>query len=251
MRPFRRLRWFPAALLAAALAAPAARAEEVVLRWLGQSCFLVTTPDGVRVLMDPVAAGIGFDPLDPVAADVVTVSHEHGDHTNLALAQGAYSVLRGLAPGGKDWNHVDFEVGDTRIVSVASYHDKEKGALRGLNSVFVVELPNFKLVHLGDLGHPLDDGQIQPLKGADVLMVPVGGFFTIGADEADRVVDQIQPKAVVIPMHYRTPTSKVKELATADAFLKGKNVLRAPGNEYRFDLASPPKTRTYVVLSPK
>jgi L-ascorbate metabolism protein UlaG (beta-lactamase superfamily) len=181
----------------------------------------------------------------------VTISHEHADHSHAALAQGSPSVLRALAPGGRDWNRVEFEVGDVRIRSVASYHDGEHGDQRGLNGIFVLELPNFKLVHLGDLGHVLDDGQVLPLRGADVLLVPVGGAYTIGAADAARVVEQIQPKSVVIPMHYRTAVSKSKDLASADEFLKGRNVFRAEGAEYRFDTGAPPKSRTYVVLSRK
>ncbi len=251
--PFLRLRPFRAAGAAAlfflSALAPLSAAEEVVIQWLGQSCFLVTTPDGVRVLMDPVSEGAGYAPA-PRPADVVTISHEHGDHTNLGLAQGAFSVLRGLAPGGRDWNRVELEVGDARIFNVASYHDGERGAQRGLNSLFVLELPNFRLVHLGDLGHVLDESQIAPLRGADALLVPVGGFYTIDAAQAERVVDQIQPKAVVIPMHYKTPLSKAKELAPADAFLKGKNVLKVQGDTYRFDTSRPPQKRTYLLLNP-
>lgn len=235
---------------AALLLATAASAEQVSIRWLGQSCFLVTTPDGVRVLMDPVSAAAGYE--NPAQqADVVTISHEHGDHNAVTLAQGAFSTLRALAPGGRDWNRVEFEVGDARITSVASYHDNDHGEQRGLNGIFVIELPNFKLVHLGDLGHVLDDGQVLPLRGADVLLVPVGAAFTIDAADAARVVDQIQPKSVVIPMHYKTPASKAKELVSADDFLKGRNVLRAEGPEYKFDTDAPPKPRTFVVLTHK
>lgn len=236
-----------AALSFLLLAAPG-RAEELTIQWMGQSCFLITTPDGVRVLMDPVANDIGYEPV-PREVDVVTISHEHADHTNLGLAQGDFSVLRGLAPGGKDWNHVELEIGDARISNVATYHDREKGAQRGLNSAFVVDLPDAKLVHLGDLGHLLDDGQVQSLRGASLLLVPVGGFYTIDPADAERVVEQLQPSAVVIPMHYKTPVLKIKELGPPDAFLKGKNVQRVPGNIYKFDTADPPKSRTYVVLN--
>jgi L-ascorbate metabolism protein UlaG (beta-lactamase superfamily) len=224
------------------------RAEELSIQWMGQSSFLVRTPDGVRVLMDPVGAATGYEP-SPQEADVVTISHEHADHTNTALAKGAFSVLRGLAPGGKDWNRAELEIGDVRIFNVASYHDSEKGAQRGLNSIFVLELPDTKLVHLGDLGHLLDEGQIQSLKGADILLVPVGGFFTIDAKEAEQVVNQIEPKYVVIPMHYKTPALKIEKLASAEAFLKGKNVSKIEGNTYRFDTAKPPVKRTYIVLN--
>jgi len=227
--------------------AVAAASEDVSIRWLGQSCFLITTPDEVRVLLDPVPASVGYE-NPPQAVDVVTVSHEHKDHAGLSLPVGAYSVLHAVGPNGNDWNRAQFEIGDARIYTVPSYHDKEKGAQRGLNGIFVVELPNFKLVHLGDLGHVLDDGQIPPLRGADVLLVPVGGRYTIDAADAARVVEQIQPRSVVIPMHYRTPASKVKDLAGADDFLRGKNVVRVGGPEYKFATLTPPRQRTYVVL---
>jgi L-ascorbate metabolism protein UlaG (beta-lactamase superfamily) len=238
---------FGSILLAAALSCAA---EEVSIRWLGQSCFLVTTPDGVRVLMDPVSPSTGYE-NPPQTVDVVTISHEHADHNHLALAQGAFSVLRALAPDGKDWNRARLEIGDARLYSVESYHDNEQGAARGLNGIFVIELPDFKLVHLGDLGHVLDEGQVAPLKGADVLLVPVGGTFTLDAAEAARVVEQVQPRSVVIPMHYRTPLSTNKQLAAADEFLKGKTVARPGGAEYKFETGGPAKPRSYVVLERK
>jgi L-ascorbate metabolism protein UlaG (beta-lactamase superfamily) len=237
-----------AILLAALLGAVPVRAEDLLIRWLGQSCFWVQTPDGVRVLMDPVPPAAGYANA-PVTADVVTVSHDHPDHSYLPLAQGAFSVLRGVAPGGRDWNAVELEIGDARLHTVGSYHDGARGAERGLNAIFVLELPNFKLVHLGDLGHALEDGQVAALRGADAVLVPVGGRFTLDAAAAARVVDQLQPRALVIPMHYRTADSKVKELAPPDAFLKGRQVLKADGPVYKIDVDARPASRACVILN--
>ncbi|HOW27558.1 MAG TPA: MBL fold metallo-hydrolase [Elusimicrobiota bacterium] len=224
-------------------------AENVTIEWFGQSCVLVTTPDNVKILMDPIPSGLGFEPPH-VKADVVTISHEHNDHSSVASAQGKYSLLRGLYPDANEWNKVDFSIGDAHLFNVASYHDNQQGIQRGLNSIFVIELPNFKLAHLGDLGHVLEEAQIQALRGCDVLLIPAGGAYTLSPADADKVVTQLQPRSIVIPMHYKTGQAAMKELGTVDAFLRNKNVVRVPGRTYKFDLSSPPLLRTYVVLTP-
>lgn len=198
------------------------RAEEgITIRWYGQSCFLLTSPWGTRVLMDPVPIDIGYKPL-PIKADVVTISHEHHDHTNEKLARGSRRVIRGLNNTKDGWNPVDEAVGDVRIQNVGVYHDDKNGAVRGLNSIFLFDTGGMRFAHLGDLGHLLDEAQLKAIGHVDVLLIPVGGFYTIDALQATKVINQIQPKLVVIPMHYKTDVLAIKALAPVDAFLKGK-----------------------------
>jgi L-ascorbate metabolism protein UlaG (beta-lactamase superfamily) len=219
------------ALLTPVLLARAAAPPVAKLTWFGQSCFLLETATGTRVVMDPIPAGIGYTPPADLKGDVVTVSHEHGDHNNVALVQGKPKVLRGLTADKKGWVKIDEKVKDVSIRSVGVYHDEEKGAKRGLNTVFLYEVGGVRIAHLGDLGHQLSDQQLSAIGSVDVVMIPVGVFFTIDASQATRVLDQLRPRLIVIPMHYKTDVLTIKELATVDAFLAGKpNVRREKTN---------------------
>jgi L-ascorbate metabolism protein UlaG (beta-lactamase superfamily) len=196
------------------------------LTWFGQSCFLLETATGTRVVIDPIPAGLGYALPTDLRADVVTVSHEHGDHNNIGLVAGKPKILRGLTPDKKGWVKIDEKVKDVAIRSVGVYHDEEKGAKRGLNTVFLFEVGGVRIAHLGDLGHLLTDQQLSAIGSVDVVMIPVGGFFTIDAAQATRVLDQLRPRLIVIPMHYKTDVLTIKELATVDAFLAGKPNVR-------------------------
>lgn len=214
---------------ALALASPAAPAAR--LSWFGQSCFLLESPGGARIVMDPIPGTIGYELPKDLKADAVTVSHEHPDHNNVPLVPGKPKVLRGLTADKKGWTKIDEKVKDVAIQSVGVYHDEKKGAERGLNTVFVLETGGLRIAHLGDLGHLLTDAQLKALGGIDVAMVPVGGFYTIDAAQATRVIEQIRPRMVVVPMHYKTDVLTIKELASVDAFLAGKpDVRREKGN---------------------
>jgi L-ascorbate metabolism protein UlaG (beta-lactamase superfamily) len=204
---------------------------KVTVTWFGQSCFLLDTAAGTRVVIDPIPKGIGYDLPVGLRADVVTISHEHADHNNVGLVNGHTRVLRGLTPDKKGWTRIDEKVKDVAIRTVGVYHDDKRGVERGLNAVFIFEVAGLRIAHLGDLGHLLDDKQLSAIGSVDVLLVPVGGTFTIDADQATRVVDQLRPRLVIIPMHYRTAVSTISQLAPVDAFLAGKaNVRRLTGN---------------------
>ena len=206
-------------------------APKVTLTWLGQSCFVLGTASGTRVVIDPIPKGIGYELPTGLRADVVTVSHEHGDHNNVALVTGRTRVLRGLTADKKGWTKIDEKVKDVSIRTVGVYHDDKQGTERGLNSVFVFEVGGLRIAHLGDLGHLLDDKQLSAIGSVDVVLVPVGGVFTIDAERATRVIDQLRPRLMIVPMHYRTPVSTISQLAPIDEFLNGKtNVRRLSGN---------------------
>ncbi len=175
----------------------------MTLTWLGHATFILTTSTGLTALLDPMAAAVGY-PLTPVSGvGLVTVTHEHSDHNNVGLATGSPLVLRGLA--GNDWAKIDQVVKGVRVRTVPSYHDTAQGAQRGKNAIFVFEFDGLKIAHLGDLGHKLSDDQVRQIGAVDVVMIPVGGFYTIDGKSAAEVVEQLKPR-VIIPMHYKTPS---------------------------------------------
>ncbi|MDR7520476.1 MAG: MBL fold metallo-hydrolase, partial [Armatimonadota bacterium] len=128
-----------------------AQQRPVSIRYLGWSFFLITAADGLRLAIDPYG-NIGY-PLPSVEADVVLVTHEHGDHNNVGLIGGSPQVFRGLAPGARDWNRVYQRLGGTLIYAVPGFHDNEFGTTpRGLDTFFVIESGGLRIAHLGDIG---------------------------------------------------------------------------------------------------
>ena len=201
------------------------------LTWFGQSCFLLETAAGTRILMDPIGKGLGYPLPVGLKVDAITISHEHPDHNNLALVTNKPKVLRGLTSDKKGWTHIDEKVKEVAVRSVPVYHDGNRGAERGLDTVFLFEVAGMRIAHLGDLGHVLTDDQLSAIGAVDIVLIPVGGTFTLDDHLATRVVDQLRPRLMVIPMHFKTDAVSIKELARVDAFLAGKpNVNRQPGN---------------------
>lgn len=211
------------------------------VKWLGHACFLVTSKDGLRVIADPyaVGGGINYSPIKETA-DVVVVSHDHGDHNNVSIVQGKPDVVKGN--GKKNVKGVQFR-------GVATSHDASQGQQRGLNTVFCFAMDDIKLCHLGDLGHVLSPGQIAEIGAVDILFVPVGGFFTIDALVASQVCDQLKPK-IIIPMHFKTPKCAYP-IAGVEDFLKGKKNVRKVGvSEVEFERDKLPKATEIVLLQP-
>jgi len=197
------------------------------LSWHGQSCYLLTTAKGTKILLDPIPGSIGYPLPKPMTVDAVTISHEHPDHTNVALAADSPKVLRGLKDP-KTWAKIDEKVKEVRVRNVGVWHDEQHGAERGLNSVFIFDLGEVTIAHLGDLGHVLTPEQVAAIGKIDILLIPVGGVYTIDGATAWKVVEQLKPKWVVVPMHYKTEVLQIP-LQTADGFLKGKPNVRRPG----------------------
>jgi L-ascorbate metabolism protein UlaG (beta-lactamase superfamily) len=186
-------------------AAPATAAGAPVvgkLTWYGQSCFLLETAAGTRVLMDPFGKAAGHPLPVGLRADLVTISHEHPDHNNARLSTGNPRVIHGLTSDKKGWARIDERFRDVSVRSVGVYHDDKRGTARGLDTVFVFEVGGLRIAHLGDLGHTLDDEQLEAIGSVDVLLVPVGGGATLDAYQATRVIDQLHPRLMIIPMHY-------------------------------------------------
>ncbi|MFW6118356.1 MAG: MBL fold metallo-hydrolase [Chloroflexota bacterium] len=211
------------------------------VKWLGHSCFLVTSREGLRIITDPyaVTGGINYSPIEETA-DIVAVSHGHDDHSNISAVQGKPEVVRG--DGTNTAKGIQFR-------GIATYHDASQGTQRGPNTVFCFAADDMKLCHLGDLGHVLTPGQVNEIGTVDILFIPVGGLFTIDACIASRICDQLKPK-VVIPMHFKTPKCAYP-IAGVEDFLKGKkNVRRVGGSEVEFEREKLPGTTEIVLLQP-
>jgi L-ascorbate metabolism protein UlaG (beta-lactamase superfamily) len=164
------------------------------------------------VVTDPYDTQCGKFPKG-VEANIVTVTHEHSDHNQTQLVGGNPFVING--PG-------EYEIGGVSVIGVPTWHDEEQGGKRGLNTVFVIEIDELRIAHVGDLGHKLSQEQLEEMGPVDVLMIPVGGEYTIDAKVASEVVKQVDPW-VVIPMHYQQPgldKDNFGKLTGVEVFLK-------------------------------
>lgn len=221
--------------------------SRATIRWLGHSSFLLTTAKGTKILMDPSPAGYGYEGPPLPGVDAITTTHEHSDHTNVGMAAGSPLVIRGLVGG--DWAKIDQKVKEVAIRNVASYHDPTQGSQRGKNSIFLFETDGIRVAHLGDLGHILTAEQVAALTPVDILIIPVGGFYTVDAGQATEVLRQLE-SPVVIPMHYKTPKLRPDWPGVGiDDFLKGKTVQQINGNTFTFSRETLPRSTTVVVLS--
>jgi L-ascorbate metabolism protein UlaG (beta-lactamase superfamily) len=176
------------------------------IKWLGQATFVIESQ--TTLVTDPFNPMLGKLPKDLTAA-VVTVSHAHADHNYTKGVGGQPQVIELTG---------DFSAGGFAIQGIATFHDDELGKKRGSNVLYVIRAENMTLCHLGDLGHLLSEQQIAEIGAVDVLMIPVGGFVTIGPEEAVKVIAQLKPK-LVLPMHYKAKKSLIPlPIAGVDKF---------------------------------
>ncbi|NLU49052.1 MAG: MBL fold metallo-hydrolase [Syntrophomonadaceae bacterium] len=203
------------------------------ITWFGHACFLIEG-GGLRIVTDPFDASVGYE-VPGVRADVVTVSHEHYDHNAVGNVHGNPRVIR--QPG-------EFQLDGVTIKGIPTYHDRSQGKQRGKNTVYVFNLEGMSIAHLGDLGHGLTPDQVKAMGRLDVLLVPVGGTYTIDAQEAVQVVNQLQPR-VVIPMHFKTPHSTIN-IAPVEGFIH--NYDRVAKRPYLEMSAPEPGTEMKVIL---
>lgn len=214
------------------------------ISYLGHSCFRLNNRD-LSVVMDPYESDfVGFS-LSRVSGDIVTVSHEHSDHNFADGVNGVKKVFDGAG---------EYEVSEVSFIGIPSFHDDKRGEERGKNTIFVVEMDGYRVVHLGDLGHKLTESTLNEIGEVDVLMVPVGGKYTIGPQEAVGVVQAIEPK-IVIPMHFKTQKHKADvfgELTGLDDFVSALGL--KPKEEGKLVLKKGsllPEDQQLVVLSKK
>lgn len=170
----------------------------------GKSATVITDP------FDPKMLGYKFSKQ---SADIVTISHGHGDHNNVSSVSDVKRVIEG--PG-------EYEIAGVSIVGYRSYHDDQKGVERGKNTIYVYEIGDLRICHLGDLGHELSSKLVEEIGNIDILMIPVGGTYTINAEVAEKVSQSIEA-SIVIPMHYSEngmSEDLKSKLASVDEFLK-------------------------------
>ena len=211
------------------------------IKFLGHATFVITSDAGIKIITDPyeTSPDLTYGEITE-SADIVTVSHGHFDHGNVAAVKGNPEVVR---RAGRT------KAKGIEVKGIASYHDNAKGRLRGSNIIFCFELDGVRVCHLGDLGHLLEGKQVEEVGTVDILLIPVGGYYTIDAKAATQVCSQLKPR-VIIPMHYKTEKG-LPEIAGVDEFIKGKNnVTRQDSSEVEFEQGELPATSQIIVLKP-
>lgn len=183
----------------------------------GHSEFLIETESGFRILTDPYDAHVGY-PMKNVPCDAVTVSHGHGDHCFVEKAQGSVVVA-----DQKGITHLSSNV---TVMGIPCFHDECEGQKRGNNLIFVIEADGLRIAHLGDLG-AWDDALLASLGHIDILLVPVGGYYTIDASSAAALCKQLRPR-ITIPMHYKTEVNADWPIAPVHDFLSLLHAASAP-----------------------
>ncbi|MCS7258466.1 MAG: MBL fold metallo-hydrolase [candidate division WOR-3 bacterium] len=195
------------------------------IKFLAHSSFLLISDQGTKVITDPYKPGcfnnaLRYKPIKEVA-DIVLISHDHDDHNYTKDIVGSPKVIKESG---------FFVIKDVEIKAIHSYHDTQKGIARGTNLIFVINIDGLRVAHLGDLGHDLDLSIFKEIGPTDILLAPVGGYFTIDAKVASNIFNNMKPK-VMIPMHYKT-TAIDFPIAKVDEFLKEKqNVKKISGSE--------------------
>ena len=211
------------------------------ITWLGQSCFKLQDkigPDGVTLVTDPYGEEIGLK-MPHFEADIVTISHGHHDHNNSGALRGNPFIIDTAG---------EYETKGVFVEGVESWHDGEEGKERGTNIIYRIEMEDISITHLGDLGHILDTKQLEKLEGTDILIIPVGGKYTINAAKAVEVISQLEPR-IVIPMHYKIPGLKA-DIEGVEKFIKELGI--KPRNEEKLKISKkdlPQEDMELVVLS--
>ncbi len=198
----------------------------MIIQWLGHSCFRLEESTGTTIVTDPYDTEVGYV-MPKVEADAVTISHQHKDHNCVANVLGNPKVID--SRGG-------YEVDGVDINSMLTYHDTKKGKLRGENLVFKYRLDGVDVCHMGDIGEPCNPRLLDAIGSVDVLLIPVGGVFTINAEQAKDYVEKIMP-VIVIPMHYKQegctyPTAEVDEFVE---LFDSENVEYVDGDSIELD----------------
>lgn len=212
------------------------------IKWYGHAAFLITSDQGVKIIIDPYESGAFGGQLSygkiKDQADIVLTSHDHADHNDPKSLPGSPQIIKGS--GSETAKGISFK-------GISTYHDSSKGSERGINTIFTFSVDEIQICHLGDLGHILSEKELADIGPVDILLIPVGGYFTIDPKEATRVAEQIRPK-VLIPMHFKTEKCGFS-IAPVEDFLKGKSKTRhLKASEVAFDKATLPPQMEIVVL---
>jgi L-ascorbate metabolism protein UlaG (beta-lactamase superfamily) len=188
----------------------------MLIQWYGHASFQIDTKAG-KIITDPFNEELGY-PMFPRNADVVTVSHQHWDHNHVETVSGSPQIIS--APGSYQWEGMT-------IQGFPAFHDKNSGKNRGSNIVYKIDAEDMTLLHLGDLGHSLSQKIVEEIGSVDILMIPVGGKFTVGAEEAYDIVTLLRPR-IVIPMHFQTPHLSFRLAPVEEFTSKFEKILKLP-----------------------
>ncbi|MCK4549102.1 MAG: MBL fold metallo-hydrolase [Candidatus Krumholzibacteria bacterium] len=214
------------------------------LRYLGHAAFELELTDGRRIVFDPYESGSydGALAYGPIAGsyDIAVVSHDHPDHRFEGVVSQAAAVWDGAG---------ETEIDGVRITSIPTFHDETRGSERGTNLISIVEADGVRVAHLGDLGHAITKAEVPALEGVDVMIIPVGGYFTIDAAAAKAIVEEFLPK-IVVPMHYKTGKCGFPIAPVDDFTMLMGEFDEAGGSELDLAAGSLPTELKVVVLDP-
>jgi L-ascorbate metabolism protein UlaG (beta-lactamase superfamily) len=179
----------------------------MIIQWLGQSAFKIQDKE-LTIAIDPHdKTGLKMPKFQ---ADLLLITHDHDDHNNVKAIKGTPFIING--PG-------EYEVKNVFVYGLKAFHDNKEGTERGKITCYVIEINGVKIAHLSDLGQDnLNERQLSILEGVDILLIPVGGIYTINGTGAVKIISQIQPR-IIVPMHYKIPGLKIK-LEPVETFLK-------------------------------
>jgi L-ascorbate metabolism protein UlaG (beta-lactamase superfamily) len=212
------------------------------IKWYGHAAFLITSDQGVKIITDPYESGayggqLAYGQIKD-QSDIALTSHDHADHNDTKSLPGSPQIVK--SSGSKTVKGISFK-------GIPTYHASSKGSERGTNTIFTFSVDGIRVCHLGDLGHILSEKELAEIGPVDILLIPVGGYFTIDSKEATRVAEQLKAK-VLIPMHFKTEKCGFP-IAPVEDFLKGKPNSRRPGtSEVVFDKTTLPHQMEIVVL---
>ncbi len=210
------------------------------VRLLVHSSFLITAENGTKLITDPYTVNerMKYAPISE-SADIVTVSHEHGDHNNTASVKGNPQVLRGA---------VNTTIKGIEIRGILAFHDATEGKQRGPNTIFCMTVDGVRVCHMGDLGHQLSDKQVAEIGKVDIIMTPMGGNYTIDAVTATELVNKLKP-GVTIPMHFRNPKCDYPVTEVFELTRDKKNAKDSDSSEIEVKKGAVPKNQI-IVLKP-
>jgi L-ascorbate metabolism protein UlaG (beta-lactamase superfamily) len=178
------------------------------ISFIGHACFKIKGKD-LTIVVDPYSPDSTGYKLPKLSADVVLTTHDHKDHNFVEGVSDHRMVINGAG---------EYELSEAFVMGIDTYHDEKSGEERGKNTIYLIDIDGFTVLHLGDLGHELSKQTLEKLSDVDVLLIPVGGNYTIDAETAVKVISSVEP-GIVVPMHYKTSDLKNIELATLDKFL--------------------------------
>ena len=186
------------------------------LKYFAHACFSLSYADGTVLVTDPYDQSVTYPPCD-IPCTAALVSHDHFDHNHVESLAGEFAVVKTAG---------EHTVGNLKISATPAFHDPEQGALRGSNLLFRIEGEGLSVAHLGDLGHMPNEAQLAALQGLDVLMLPIGGTYTITTEQAEELISILKPR-IAVAMHFRTDDYEIN-ISTPDQFIADMQAVRMP-----------------------